>query len=263
VKLSTRGDGTRDGELVVVSHDLARCVAVPEIARTLQAALDDWSLAAPSLAAIATELDAGRLPDATPFEPQRAMAPLPRAYQWVEGSARTVQSAYRIEGEHQIGFEVGTFDPSLPLVIDPVLTYSTYLGGGEDDRGLSIAVDIEGNTYVAGVTQSANFPQATISAGAGGDDLFITKLNPAGNTLIYSTYLGGSADELGRALAVDDAGNLYRGEIDHDRWPLQPAACEVEVNTLGDWLGIEMKGQPATLHFAKSLEVRAWSVERT
>jgi uncharacterized protein YqjF (DUF2071 family) len=63
--------------------------------------------------------------------------------------------------------------------------------------------------------------------------------------------------------AVDDAGNLYRGEIDHDRWPLQPAAGEVEVNTLGDWLGIEMKGQPATLHFAKSLEVRAWSVERT
>ena len=63
--------------------------------------------------------------------------------------------------------------------------------------------------------------------------------------------------------AVDSAGNLYRGEIDHDRWPLQPAAGEVEVNTLGDWLGIEMKGQPVTLHFAKSLEVRAWSVERT
>jgi uncharacterized protein YqjF (DUF2071 family) len=56
--------------------------------------------------------------------------------------------------------------------------------------------------------------------------------------------------------AVDDAGNPYRGEIDHDRWPLQQAAGEVEVNTLGDWLGIEMKGQPATLH---SLEVRARS----
>ena len=63
--------------------------------------------------------------------------------------------------------------------------------------------------------------------------------------------------------AVDSAGNLYRGEIDHDRWPLQPAVGEVEVNTLGDWLGIEMKGPPVTLHFAKSLEVRAWSVERT
>ena len=61
---------------------------------------------------------------------------------------------------------------------------------------------------------------------------------------------------------VDGAGHLYRGEIDHDRWPLQPAADEVQINTLGDWLGIEMKGPPATLHFAKSLEVRAWLVER-
>ena len=87
MKLATRRDGTRDGELVVVSRDLAHCVAVPEIARTLQAALDDWSLAGPPLAAIATELDASRLPDATTFEPQRAMAPLPRAFQWADGSA--------------------------------------------------------------------------------------------------------------------------------------------------------------------------------
>jgi fumarylacetoacetate (FAA) hydrolase len=87
MKVATRRNGTRDGELVVVTRDLAWCVAVPEIARTLQAALDDWSSAAPALAAIAAELGAGRLPDATPFEPQQAMAPLPRAYQWIDGSA--------------------------------------------------------------------------------------------------------------------------------------------------------------------------------
>jgi len=87
VKLATRADGTRDGELVVVSRDLARCVAVPEIARTLQGALDDWMASAPALEAIATELDAGRLPDADPFEWKHAMAPLPRAYQWADGSA--------------------------------------------------------------------------------------------------------------------------------------------------------------------------------
>ena len=87
MKVATRRSGTRDGELVVVSRDLTRCVAVPEIARTLQAALDDWNSAAPGLAALAAELDAGRLPDATAFDPQRAMAPLPRAYQWVDGSA--------------------------------------------------------------------------------------------------------------------------------------------------------------------------------
>src|SRR5580765_8252658 len=87
MKLATRKDGTRDGELVLVSRDLARCVAVPEIARTLQAALDDWDRAAPALEAIAAELNAGRMYDAVPFEPAAAMAPLPRAYQWADGSA--------------------------------------------------------------------------------------------------------------------------------------------------------------------------------
>jgi len=87
MKLATLKDGTRDGCLVVVSRDLGWCVAVPEIARTLQAALDAWEAAAPALAAIATELDARRMPDATPFASQAAMAPLPRAYQWVDGSA--------------------------------------------------------------------------------------------------------------------------------------------------------------------------------
>jgi len=87
MKLATLRDGTRDGQLVVVSRNLARCVAVPEIARTLQAALDDWTRVEPALAAIASELDAGRLSDANVFDPERAMAPLPRAYQWADGSA--------------------------------------------------------------------------------------------------------------------------------------------------------------------------------
>ena len=87
MKLATLDNGTRDGELVVVSRDLARCVTVPEIARTLQAALDAWQAAAPSLAAIADELDARRMPGAVPFDPGGAMAPLPRAYQWADGSA--------------------------------------------------------------------------------------------------------------------------------------------------------------------------------
>ena len=62
--------------------------------------------------------------------------------------------------------------------------------------------------------------------------------------------------------SVDHAGRLYRGHIDHDPWPLQRAQAEIEVNTLGDWLGIELKGEPETLHFAKSLDVHAWLIER-
>ena len=87
MKLATRRNGTRDGELVIVSRDLTWCVAVPEIARALQAAIDDWDRTAPALAAIAAELNAGRMYDAVPFEPATMMAPLPRAYQWADGSA--------------------------------------------------------------------------------------------------------------------------------------------------------------------------------
>jgi fumarylacetoacetate (FAA) hydrolase len=87
MKLATLNDRTRDGRLVVVSRDLSRCVAVPEIARTMQSALDNWTSARPGLNAIATELNAGRMPDAEPFDPAHAMAPLPRAYQWADGSA--------------------------------------------------------------------------------------------------------------------------------------------------------------------------------
>jgi fumarylacetoacetate (FAA) hydrolase len=87
MKLATLKDGSRDGRLVLVSRDLARCVAVPEVARTLQAALDRWDGVAPALDALSAELNAGRLPDADPFDPRNAMAPLPRAYQWADGSA--------------------------------------------------------------------------------------------------------------------------------------------------------------------------------
>jgi fumarylacetoacetate (FAA) hydrolase len=87
MKLATLRNGTRDGELVVVSRNLARCVAVPEIARTLQAALEGWDGTARPLDAISVELNAGRMPDAVPFDPAAAMAPLPRAYQWADGSA--------------------------------------------------------------------------------------------------------------------------------------------------------------------------------
>ncbi len=62
--------------------------------------------------------------------------------------------------------------------------------------------------------------------------------------------------------AADRTGSLYRGEIDHERWPLQPARAEILVNTLGDWLGIELKGEPTALHYSKFLDVRAWLVER-
>ncbi|MDX1607267.1 MAG: fumarylacetoacetate hydrolase family protein, partial [Candidatus Competibacterales bacterium] len=87
MKLATLDDGSRDGALAVVSRNLERLVTVPAIAPTLQAALDDWTRLAPRLESLAGQLEAGELDNARPLDPQRLRAPLPRAYQWADGSA--------------------------------------------------------------------------------------------------------------------------------------------------------------------------------
>src|SRR5262249_43224668 len=92
-----------------------------------------------------------------------------------------------------------------------VLSYSTYLGGKGYDRGTAIAVDGSGNAYVTGFTGSTNFPTKgpIQSSSAGQSDVFVTKLNSTGTALVYSTYLGGSNNDLGYAIAVDSSGNAY------------------------------------------------------
>jgi fumarylacetoacetate (FAA) hydrolase len=92
MKLGTIKDGTRDGTLVVVSRDLERAAKAEGIARTLQAALDDWASKSPALAALAADLDAGTAANAFPFDPARMAAPLPRACQWVDGSAYLIHA---------------------------------------------------------------------------------------------------------------------------------------------------------------------------
>jgi len=87
LKLATLKNGTRDGELLVVSRDLSRAASAAAIAPTLQAALDDWSSISPRLAELATGLQQGELPDEFPFDAARVSSPLPRAYHWVDGSA--------------------------------------------------------------------------------------------------------------------------------------------------------------------------------
>jgi len=122
----------------------------------------------------------------------------------------------------ELGFEVGAYDASLPLVIDPTLVYSTYLGGSGFDYGSGIAVDSAGNAYVTGQTYSTDFPTANPfqAARVGGPDAFVAKLNAAGSALVYSTYLGGNGDDYGRGIAVDAAGNAYvTGETGSTNFP--------------------------------------------
>ncbi|MCX6831948.1 MAG: SBBP repeat-containing protein [candidate division Zixibacteria bacterium] len=112
-----------------------------------------------------------------------------------------------------IGFEAAGSSRQALGTLSVVLSYSTYLGGGGDtDRGYAIAVDGIGNAYVTGYTYSSNFPtenpyQATHQGGY--SDVFVTKLSNSGNSLIYSTYLGGGSGEEGYSMAVDGSGNAY------------------------------------------------------
>jgi uncharacterized repeat protein (TIGR01451 family) len=134
----------------------------------------------------------------------------PLLYQEVNGRRHEVAGRYVMKGR-QVGFEVGDYDRSRALVIDPVLVYSTYLGGSSNDRGFAIAVDGGGNAYVAGSTLSANFPTLSPAQGSlnGTSDAYVVKLNAAGSAIVYATYLGGSGGETAFGVAVDSSGNAY------------------------------------------------------
>ena len=132
---------------------------------------------------------------------------IPRSYQ---GDAE-VSCTFDLRTPRAHGFACRGWDPARALVIDP-LVYSTYLGGGGDERGRSVAVDASGSAYVAGDTSSTNFP-ATPGAFepslAGGTDVFLAKLNASGGGLLYATYLGGGGDDGESSVAADASGNAY------------------------------------------------------
>jgi photosystem II stability/assembly factor-like uncharacterized protein len=136
----------------------------------------------------------------------------PVVYQLIGGARHEVAGRYAVNARREVGFKLGAYDHSLPLVIDPVLSYATYLGGSSTDQANGVAIDSAGNAYIVGQTNSTNFPVAgALQPTRGGTfrDVFVTKLNPTGTALVYSTYLGGSSSELGYGIAVDSAGNAY------------------------------------------------------
>ena len=135
----------------------------------------------------------------------------PVVYQQVNGARQTVAGRYVLQGNGQVGFAVAAYNASLPLTIDPVLVYSTYLGGTGSNFGQAIAVDAAGNAYVTGATQAPNFPTVGPVQGSlkGGQNVFVSKLNAQGTALVYSTYLGGNSYDEGYGIAVDAAGNAY------------------------------------------------------
>ena len=154
----------------------------------------------------------------------------PSIYQEINGVRRPVVGGYVLRGRNQVEFRLDHYDHSKTLVIDPVLNYSTYIGGTAADYSEAIAVDGAGNAYISGYTRSSDFP---VTSGAlktnpsGGYNVFVAKLNPAGTALLYSTYIGGSGSELNASLAVDAAGQVYlAGQTSSDDFPTTAGAYQ-------------------------------------
>jgi len=154
--------------------------------------------------------------------------PKPLAYQEVNGVRKPIAGGYALTTPQTVTFKLGDYDSALPLVIDPVLSYSTFYGGKGPDAAWGVAVDTNGFVYVVGETMGAlpTTPSTVANhfQGAGGlkGDAFVAKFNNAASSLIYLSYLGGSADDVGLALAVDDGGNAYvTGYTDSTNFPTQ------------------------------------------
>jgi beta-propeller repeat-containing protein len=179
----------------------------------------------------------------------------PVVYQEVEGVRRQVEGQYVLRGGEKVGFQVAAFDASKPLVIDPTLVYSTYLGGSGSDAGYGIAVDSSGSAYVTGETDSTDFPTTagvyqTSHVGTG-DDGFVTKFSADGTSLSYSTYFGSGA-VAPRAIAVDGDGLAYvtgqGGTV-----PVTASAFDTTANGSGDAFLLKLSADGSTVDYCTYL----------
>jgi hypothetical protein len=156
----------------------------------------------------------------------------PVAYQIRDGVRTQIDCAYRLSEDGRIGFALGSYDRSLALVIDPLVDYSSYLGGASEDTPRGARIGPDGYLYVAGTTSSSNFPTSAAydSTLGGSSDAFVTKINPATGKAVWSTYLGGSNADSGIGLAVDSSGGAYVTGIAGSRFPTTTGAYQTSAS---------------------------------
>jgi hypothetical protein len=154
----------------------------------------------------------------------------PVAYQEKNGQREPVDARFVLAANSRISFELGAYDHSRELVIDPSVAFATFLGGSAEDDGYGIALDSSGNAYVTGQTQSTNFP-GTSGSNAGGFDAFVAKISADGSTLLYSTYVGGSGNDSGTAIAVDSNGDAFvAGGTGSGNFPFTAGSFQTSLN---------------------------------
>jgi len=182
---------------------------------------------------------------------------LPRSYQLVKGIAVPVVTGYAVSPAGDVGFCVGPYDHARELVIDPDVLYSSFLGGGSADAAYAIAVDANGESYIAGSTTSTNFPTvsgAYDTSPNGLTDVFVTKFNAAGTGLIYSTYIGGSAVESALGIAVDAGGNaIITGQTESSNFPTTAGAFDRSQNGNFDAFAVKLNAAGGSLVYSTFL----------
>jgi uncharacterized repeat protein (TIGR01451 family) len=147
----------------------------------------------------------------------------PHAWQESTGGRRAISCDYSLSEKDQVEFRLGDYDTTLPLVIDPVLVYSTYIGGIGTDTGQDIAVDDAGAAYISGQTSSSDFPANPIQPTIRNlPDAYVLKINPAGDAIVFGALIGGDGGESAATVSVDPGGNVYlAGSTSSTNFPLQ------------------------------------------
>ena len=172
---------------------------------------------------------------------------------WMAASSGKCPSRYRVHGQN-VSFALGKYNRNQKLVIDPVLTYSTYLGGTGGDVAYGVTVDSAGEAYVTGVTASTNFPASSAgfqSTYAGDGDVFVTKFNSAGNGILFSTYLGGSGLETPAQILLDASKDIFLvGSTSSSNFPTTSAGFQPTYGGNQDAFLTEMKPDGSALIYS-------------
>lgn len=178
----------------------------------------------------------------------------PIVYQQVNGARRLLAAHYVIHRDKTVGFEVAGVDRNLPLVIDPRLSYSTYIGSNTVDTVSSVAVDQFGDAYITGSTVFGFPTKNPAQQNQLKMDAFVTKFSSNGGSLIYSTILGGSSFDNGNAIAVDHSGSAYvGGETSSTDFPTTPGAFQPPAGSIDADNGFITKLSPSGSSFVYSL----------
>jgi len=182
----------------------------------------------------------------------------PEVYQLRDGTRHPVSSQYQLAA-NTVRFKVGSYDHTRPLVIDPSLSFDTYVGTPDGSATNAIAIDSSKNVYVAGLAASSQYPTTpgayqTTFGGVG--DAFITKLSADGSTLLYSTYVGGSSADWASSIAVDASGNAYvSGATQSSNFPVTPGALHLFNTSANGYTGFILKLNPTGSSLIYSAEI--------